>query len=442
MNERVRIPAKKPVAKRENRALQTRKTDLSRSINSPVVRILFLQRIIGNRAVQRLIKSGTLQTKLRIGRPNDIYEQEADRVAERVMRMPEPSSAISNQPSDVRKEDESVQRKPTCAKGSCEEEEIIQPKSLRITPLVQRKVEEEEEEEILQTKETSGHTPEVTPDLESRIRALKGGGQPLPESVRAFFEPRFGYDFSQVQMHNSAQATEITKAVNARAFTVGRDIVFGPGQYAPETMQGQRLLAHELTHVVQSRGKDDRIGFWPPEAHESITREVGLAVGLPGDFVFHIEAPSTLMDFRATALTYNVNVLIRNVAEPESEAPNHGEGGLYRSTNESATASINITRQSQYLQRAIALQRDFAALQKRRVPVHELGSKASEIYGQLGHALHVAQDRGSHGEGLCGRGHGQKRFECDNISENHAGYEAAKRNSREVLMSFKVDRGY
>jgi hypothetical protein len=135
------------------------------------------------------------------------------------------------------------------------EEELIQPKPLieQITPLVQRQVEpeEEEEEEIVQAKESASQAPEVTPGLESRIQSLKGGGQPLPESVRAFFEPFFGYDFSQVRVHNDTQAAESTKAINARAFTLGKDVVFGAGQYAPETSSGKRLLAHELTHVVQ-----------------------------------------------------------------------------------------------------------------------------------------------------------------------------------------------
>ena len=80
---------------------------------------------------------------------------------------------------------------------------------------------------------------------------MKGGGQPLPASVRNFFEPRFGYDFSQVRIHTNEQAAEMASSINARAFTNGRDIVFGSGEYAPGTVEGKRLLAHELTHVVQ-----------------------------------------------------------------------------------------------------------------------------------------------------------------------------------------------
>jgi hypothetical protein len=196
--------------------------------------LLALQRTHGNRYVQRVVAG--IQAKLTIGQPGDKYEQEADRVAEQVMRMPEPH----------------VQRQ-------AEEEELIQPKPLagRITPLVQRqadKEEQEEEEEILQTKENPGQTSEITPTLESRINSLKGGGQPLPKSARVFFEPRFGRDFSQVRVHSNSKAAKMARALNTKAFTTGLDIVFGVGQYAPERLSGKKLLAHELTHVVQQVG--------------------------------------------------------------------------------------------------------------------------------------------------------------------------------------------
>ena len=179
-----------------------------------------------------------LQTKLRIGEPGDKYEQEADRVAEQVMRMPE-----LNVQRQVEREEK-------------EEGELLQPQPLagQITPVIQRQVEEEEEEEeLLQAKSAPDQTPEVTPALANHINALPGGGQPLHPATRAFMEPRFGQDFSQVRVHTDSRAAETARTVNARAFTVGRDVVFGAGQYAPERSEGQRLLAHELTHMVQQR---------------------------------------------------------------------------------------------------------------------------------------------------------------------------------------------
>jgi len=83
---------------------------------------------------------------------------------------------------------------------------------------------------------------------------LSSSGQPLDAGTRAFMEPRFGHDFSQVRVHTDARAAESAQAVNALAYTVGRDVVFGTGQYAPGTSDGKRLIAHELSHVVQQSG--------------------------------------------------------------------------------------------------------------------------------------------------------------------------------------------
>jgi hypothetical protein len=94
----------------------------------------------------------------------------------------------------------------------------------------------------------------VAPGPEARLSGARGSGQPLPESVRAFFEPRFDRDFGEVRVHTDGQAADSARSISAHAYTSGRDIVFGAGQYAPETPAGRRLLAHELTHVVQQSG--------------------------------------------------------------------------------------------------------------------------------------------------------------------------------------------
>lgn len=80
---------------------------------------------------------------------------------------------------------------------------------------------------------------------------VRSEGLPLDNSTRAFMESRFGHNFTNVRVHTDSRATEAARAVNARAFTMGRDVVFGKGEYAPEAIQGKRLLAHELTHVLQ-----------------------------------------------------------------------------------------------------------------------------------------------------------------------------------------------
>jgi hypothetical protein len=95
---------------------------------------------------------------------------------------------------------------------------------------------------------TSDHGPGVPPIVH---QVLNSSGQSLDADTRAFMEPRFGHDFSHVRVHTDSRAAESARAVNARAYTVGRDLVFGSGQYAPTTNEGQSLLAHELAHVVQ-----------------------------------------------------------------------------------------------------------------------------------------------------------------------------------------------
>src|SRR5439155_10758844 len=80
---------------------------------------------------------------------------------------------------------------------------------------------------------------------------LNSPGEPLDAATRAFMEPRLGHDFSRVRIHTDAKAAESAQAVNALAFTVGQDVVFGPGHYVPQTNAGRNLMAHELAHVVQ-----------------------------------------------------------------------------------------------------------------------------------------------------------------------------------------------
>jgi hypothetical protein len=174
-----------------------------------------VQQTAGNLAIQRMFRSGLIQAKLAISQPGEPEEEEADRVADHIMRMPEPA----------------VQRKcEACnAGGPC-------PKC---------------DEEKVQRKATSEHSPKVSHSVASQIASLHGTGQPLPASTRAFFEPRFGHNFGQVRVHAGGEASETARSMHARAFTFGKDISFGAAQYAPDSHEGQRLLAHELTHVVQ-----------------------------------------------------------------------------------------------------------------------------------------------------------------------------------------------
>ena len=149
-----------------------------------------------------------LQPKPAMSEPGDMHEQEADRVAEQVMRMPEPG------------------------RGRMSHGRLLHP-------LVQRR--------------TEGDRSGVLEAPPSMHDVLDKPGHPLDAATRAFFEPRLGHDFSQVRVHADERAEQSARDVNAHAYTVGHDIVFGSRRYAPETVEGRRLLAHELVHVAQQR---------------------------------------------------------------------------------------------------------------------------------------------------------------------------------------------
>src|SRR5262245_23822951 len=348
--------------------------------------LLHLQRTLGNSVVGRL-----LQAKLTVSQPDDPYEREADRVADTVMRMPEPAppeeeetpaltkpltpqisrlvQRESQQPLEAEEEkavatNPLVQRVPVAVREDDKEKEKVAPKlqasaalqeeekekpiqakletdttiqqqtkedkeqkkeTSHATPPIQRQMGDEDQEAV-QTKPLSGvllrmpvispvsasssggtvqrlctecegekkreegkpaemiqrksaryqlhddhdeeeepvlpkgvdsdsAAPSVTAPMAANIHALNYGGSPLPPATRAFFEPRFGADFSQVRVHTDTRTAGTAKSINAKAFTAGKHIAFGTGEYSPHSHEGRQVLAHELTHVVQQTAK-------------------------------------------------------------------------------------------------------------------------------------------------------------------------------------------
>lgn len=161
-----------------------------------------------------------IQFKLTVGAPDDAMEKEADSVADQV-----------------------VQRMP------------IQP-IMGIPPAIQRKCaacqnEDQEEATIQKSSATNAGAGMATPAVTRQIQATQGSGQSMDGQTRSFMESSFGRDFSQVRIHASGYASQLNRDLQAHAFTIGTDIYFNSGKYAPESKAGQHLLAHELTHVVQ-----------------------------------------------------------------------------------------------------------------------------------------------------------------------------------------------
>jgi peptidoglycan hydrolase-like protein with peptidoglycan-binding domain len=247
-----------------------------------------------------------IQPKLAVSQPGDQHEQEADRVADEVMHMPEarattaaetnaarPSIAmrpVSTRITPLAQRQAATEREP-------QEEPEESPQTVHTAPisaaaalppnpsLVQRQAQtedgkQEDEErgptEAVATKPVVGgpaaHVPSA---LEAGLNRSQGQGAPLPVSARGFFEPRFGHDFSQVRIHADGDAASANRRLNAQAFTRGRDIYFGPGRYQPHSASGRQLLAHELTHVVQQGVADvSRVG--------QCNEKRGLSLGFPG----------------------------------------------------------------------------------------------------------------------------------------------------------------
>lgn len=170
--------------------------------------------------------SPNARKNLEINQPNDRFEQEADTLADQVMSMP-------MQKENGRKDFFNYYPAP-----------------------IQRKCKAcEEEEEDLFRKEKSNQNPQPSDDLQKFISTLDGKGKPMSAKEKAFFEPRFNRDFSAVRLHTEPKVARTAEEINALAYTTGNHIIFNQGEYQPETSKGKRLMAHELTHVIQQVGR-------------------------------------------------------------------------------------------------------------------------------------------------------------------------------------------
>jgi outer membrane protein OmpA-like peptidoglycan-associated protein len=198
-----------------------------------------VQHSASNQAMQRMVRGRVLQRKLAINRPGDIYEQEADRVADAVMRMPAPTPTLES----VR-ESSLPSRLQRCSCGK------------PVTSGEQCDACKKQGTKLQRSSTTSSENTSAPPIVHD---VLNSAGRPLDAATRQFMEPRFGHNFSGVQIHQDAMAAKSAGAVNALAYTVGNHVVFASRQYAPGTSQGRSLLAHELAHVVQQDGAAHKV---------------------------------------------------------------------------------------------------------------------------------------------------------------------------------------
>jgi hypothetical protein len=181
--------------------------------------VLQFQRSIGNQAVQRLLRSCVINQSWPSASRATFTSRKRIGLANQVMQMPE--STIQRTCSAC------ASGASTCSECESKDEALVQRKTDR-------------------SSDGAGSVPD------NFVRSL-GPGQPLDSATRAFLEPRFGRDFSDVRVHVGSPAADLAREIHARAFTAGPNIVFGSNQYRLNSRAGQRLLAHELTHTLQQR---------------------------------------------------------------------------------------------------------------------------------------------------------------------------------------------
>jgi hypothetical protein len=261
-----------------------------------------LSSLIGNQAMLGILSgqpkqssvSSFIQAKMQLDTPGDKYEVEADQVAAATVASIQRQDNTGETPTvqeegavqrisriQRKGEEEELQMKPLQRKGEEEElqmkplqregeEEELQMKplqregeeeELQMKPL-QREGEEEElqmkplqregEEEELQAKSADPYGGQVvSDDIESQINNQRGGGTSLDPQTQSQFSGAMGYDMSGVRVHTDAAADSLSRSIGAKAFTTGSDVFFTSGAYNPSSTEGQHLLGHELTHVVQ-----------------------------------------------------------------------------------------------------------------------------------------------------------------------------------------------
>jgi hypothetical protein len=200
-----------------------------------------------------------IQTKLAINRPGDQYEQEADRIAEQITDMSEPKVFLQTSDSDI-------------------------SQSSAVPPIV--------------------------------YEVLSSLGQPLEAGTRTFMESRFGHDFSNVRVHTDSKAAESTESVNALAYTAGKDIVFGKKQYAPKTDNGKRMLAHELTHVIQQGNAQGALTAQPRLVQRSLDTYIKAMNQDPPNWytaALHLNGESQKM----------IRQMLKNLGDPQRIAKLH-----------------------------------------------------------------------------------------------------------------------
>lgn len=281
---------------------------------------------IANIPLRRPDTPTPIQAKLTIGEPGDKYEQEADETARQVVQRIHQPQSEKLQRESLPDEEEELQMK----QGSIQRESLPEEDELQTKPMIQRMAD-------------GGMA--ASADVEAGIQSARGGGQSLANSIREPMEQAFGADFSGVRVHTDSQADQLNQSIQAKAFTTGQDVFFRQGAYEPGSRDGQELLAHELTHVVQqSGGVMQRSLFNSPQQLPTSLIQTKSAMEQPND---KYKSPRVVQIQKRSSETLKQEV-------PENKEP-QSVSAQSDSTNVSYGQSVrlNIHRSAPVLQRKL-----------------------------------------------------------------------------------------
>jgi Domain of unknown function (DUF4157) len=270
--------------------------------------------------------SGKVQPKLQVNQPGDVYEKQADAMAEQVVNSGPPAQSIAtpapkvaqrqgkediqkaSQPEEVQKMAQPEEEKPVQKMSKPEEPQRKEQEEVQRKPeeeqAVQKKEEEvkrKPEEEKVQTKTSANGGGTAPSGFASNLNHSKGQGSGLSKSTLNEMSSAFGQDFSGVRIHTDSQAEQLSEQISAQAFTHGNDIYFNQGKYNPESQDGKRLLAHELTHVVQQGYSEEQVQRVCFEA-SAPNRPIGACAEGARDIGRRPQAQANTLDSRAQAI--------------------------------------------------------------------------------------------------------------------------------------------
>lgn len=299
-------------------------------------------------------------------------------------------------------------------------------------------------------EEARGEGLTTPPGFVNRIESMHSVGTSLTRKVRTESEALLGGSFGSVRVHIDPAANKITRKLGAKAFSMGNDIYFQKGELDLHGHRGRNILEHELAHVSKNKGQK-KIHFWNCTGHKMLTRKV------TDPRIFAVELltkKSCIMDkFRP------------------GENANHGEAGKYNPALAATARMKNMERQWEWLLKATRWARKFKWAKKeynsgkynslQKKIILKRGVRAGiNTYNRLGDALHVAQDRGAHWEGIPGKGHdistlkkgyyavmkkiAKKDLSCDNplLPKNQKAFKISEKNSRQVMKAFLDATGF